>query len=250
MGPELDEAQIHEILSHLLLGGQLPPGVKLVEQKVAKVFGVSRERVRKVLHRLGHERLLELIPNRGAFVVEPTLEEARRIYDARRIVEGGIALKLAESLSKPQIEALRAHVRQEQQAAARNDRPASVRLSGAFHLLLASMTGSDFVEQEMHELVGRTAMLVAFYEPGSMSGCACDEHASIVAALERRDPGAAARSMFAHLSLIETRLRPARTKIDAGDVENVLREELKRRARSGRRGSQPAWQRQSAAYLK
>ena len=233
----MDETQIFDILSNLLLGGRLPPGTKLVEQKIAKVFGVSRERIRKVLHRLGHERLLDLIPNRGAFVAEPTLEEARRIYDARRIVEAGIVLDLADGLSKDGVEALERHLSLEEEAVAADDRPASIRLSGHFHLLLAQMTGSEFVERQLQELVSRTAMMVAFYEPRTLSACACDEHASIIRALVKRDGAAAARAMKSHLSLIDTRLRPSAVATEERDVEDILREEIARFALTDKRKS-------------
>ena len=77
MNPQ--EASIHRVLSQVLLAGRLAPGTQLVETRLAAVFGVTRERVRKVLHRLGHERLLEIVPNRGCFVSSPTLAQAREI---------------------------------------------------------------------------------------------------------------------------------------------------------------------------
>ena len=82
----MNEAAIHTILSRLLLGGSLPGGMKLGEHRLAELFGVSRERIRKVLHRLGHERLLEIVKNRGAFTIEPDLREGRVVYAARRMV--------------------------------------------------------------------------------------------------------------------------------------------------------------------
>ena len=64
----MDEAEIHAILSRLLLAGRLPGGVKLGEHRLAEIFGVSRERIRKVLHRLGHERLLTIEDTRELVV--------------------------------------------------------------------------------------------------------------------------------------------------------------------------------------
>ena len=86
----LTEAAIYEIMAEALLSGRLGPGAKLGEEKLAALFGVSRERMRKVLHRLGHERLIDVVRNRGAFVANPGLADAREIYEARRIVEGGL----------------------------------------------------------------------------------------------------------------------------------------------------------------
>lgn len=60
----------------------------------------------------------------------------------------------------------------------------------------------------MQELVSRTMMLVAFFEPDSASACQCAEHRAIFRSLAKRERGKAIRSMTTHLSLVETRLRP------------------------------------------
>ncbi|GHC89903.1 transcriptional regulator [Pseudorhodoferax aquiterrae] len=202
------EQAIHATLAQTLLAGRLAPGTQLIETRLAQIFGVSRERVRKVLHRLGHERLLELIPNRGCFVSSPTLAQAREIYEARRIVEGGLVGRLAGRLTAAQLAALQAHGAQEHAALHAQDRARSIQLSGEFHLLLASFADSPFVLRALQELVSRTAMLVAFFEPAASSACACEEHDDIVRALAQGDAARAMKAMHAHLSLIETRLQP------------------------------------------
>ncbi len=213
------EEAVYQVLAQTLLAGRLPPGTQLIETRLAAIFGVSRERVRKVLHRLGHERLLELIPNRGAFVSDPTLAQAREIYEARRIVEGGIAARLAGRLGADQLKQLRAHGEREHAAAHSGDRALSIKLSGEFHLLLAACTESAFVVRQVQELVSRTSMLVAFFEPAASSECALEEHEDIMTALEQGDAARAARAMHVHLSLIETRLRPRPQPADMVDPE-------------------------------
>lgn len=215
----LQEESIHRVLSQTLLAGRLAPGTQLVETRLAAVFGVTRERVRKVLHRLGHERLLDVVPNRGCFVSNPTLAQAREIYDARRIVEGGIVGWLAGRIGIDQIAALRAHAEREHAALHAGDRAQSIRLSGEFHMLLAGFTDSAFVMRELQELVSRTSMLVAFFEPAASSECACEEHDEILLALQNGDAARAVKAMHVHLSLIETRLRPRVGGVVASDAE-------------------------------
>lgn len=217
------EELIHQTLAKTLLAGRLVPGTQLVETKLAAIFGVTRERIRKVLHRLGHERLLEVIPNRGAFVANPTLDQAREIYEARRIVEGGIVGRLAGRLSAAQAAALHAHGKQELAALKRGDRALSIRLSGEFHTLLAECAGSPMVLRQLQELVSRTSMLVAFFEPAVSSECACEEHEEILGALLKADAGRAIKSMHAHLSLIETRLTPRAVAEGESDAEAELK---------------------------
>jgi len=216
------EEAIYTTMSGALLAGQLTPGTPLRETALAEVFGVSRERMRKILHRLGINQLIELIPNRGAFVAAPSLAQARDIYEARRIVEGGIMGHLAPNLSPQDAERLGQHVERELAALREGDRAESVRLSAEFHLLLAQATGNSFVMQQMQELVSRTSMLVAMFEPARSSQCACDEHREIFTALLSGDGAAAARSMRTHLSLIETRLRPGAV-APSGDAVATLR---------------------------
>jgi DNA-binding GntR family transcriptional regulator len=222
------EQSIYAVIAEALRAGALQPGSKLGEQKLADVFGVTRERVRKVLHRLGHERLIDVIPNRGAFVVDPSLEDAREIYDARRIVEGGIAWRLATRLTSGELDTLRAHFAGEQRAHARGRRFEMIQLSGAFHILLAELTHNPLIVRQMQELVSRTSMLVALFEEDSAPDCGIDEHRSILRALEARDAADATSAMLHHLSSIETRLHPRTGLRDGRDIEAALRAALRR----------------------
>lgn len=229
-----DDDTIHQVISAALLAGRLAPGAPLREVALAEVFGVSRERLRRVLQRLGTERLLQLVPNRGAFVAEPTLEQAREIYEARRILEGGIVGYLAPLLSVADAKQLRAHLKQEAAAAARGDRAEAVRLSAEFHYRLARATGSPFVESQLQQLVSRTSMLVALFEPARAMRCACEEHTEIVDALVSGSGAEAMKAMHRHLALIETRLRPSADGA-TGDPVEVLRAHWRAHQKSARR---------------
>jgi len=212
------EDAVYDTLSRALLAGALAPGAPLRETALAEVFGVSRERIRKILLRLGTNRLIEMIPNRGAFVAAPSLEQARSIYDARRILEGGIVAHLAQNAGAEALRRLDEHMERE---LAEGDRATSVRLSADFHMILAEATGNTFILQQMQELVSRTSMLVAMYEAPHSAQCACDEHRDIFTSLLKGDGGGAARAMRSHLSLVETRLRPGAA-APSQDVVGVL----------------------------
>ncbi|QHI97809.1 FCD domain-containing protein [Xylophilus rhododendri] len=216
------EDAVYRTLSRALLGGRLAPGTPLRESALAEVFGLSRERMRKILQRLGTNRLIELVPNRGAFVATPSLAQARDIYEARRILESGIVSHLAPTLDAAACALLRQHLQEESRALEAGDRGESVRLSAHFHMLLAEATGNHFVVQQMQELVSRTSMLVAVHESGNAMQCACAEHCDIFDTLLKGDGEGAARAMRAHLSLIETRLKP-RASSTALDAVALLR---------------------------
>lgn len=222
----MKEEAIHAILTRVLRAGRLPGGIKLGEHHLAEIFGVSRERVRKVLHRLGAERLLEIVKNRGAFTIEPDLREGHMVYEARRILESGMAAHLAENLSEAQITRLREHVEAEAEALRQGDQATWQRLSAEFHFLLAEMTANPLVQRQAHELISRTLMLVKRYETTAGSACGCEEHRAIFRALAARERGKAVKAMTTHLSLVETRLRPTVCEPVGPSLEEVLREEI------------------------
>lgn len=222
----LDEAAVHAVLARVLLDGWVPAGTKLGEHFLAEIFGVSRERVRKVLHRLGHERLITVEKNRGAFAIAPDLGEARTIYEARRIVEGGIVGHLATSLDAAGEARLAAHLAAEEAAMAAGDRFTSIRLSAEFHTILADLTGNVLIQRQMQELVARTMMLVAFFEPDASVACQCAEHRAVFRALAARARAPALRAMTTHLSLVETRLRPRVCDAVPPPLDEVLRDAL------------------------
>ena len=140
-GAALDDS-VHTELSRALFEGQLTPGSKLPEHRLAKLFGVSRERIRKVLHRLVAERRLESIPQRGVFVPNPSPQEIRTVYEAHRVFEAGVLAQLARSDDETILPRIEAHLTEEREAVSREDRAASVRLSGEFHMMLVDALGN------------------------------------------------------------------------------------------------------------
>ena len=73
-----------------ILEQRLAPGTKLSEEALGEIFGVSRTIIRRALSRLAHEGVVLLRPNRGAVVASPSVEEARQVFLARRLVERAI----------------------------------------------------------------------------------------------------------------------------------------------------------------
>ena len=88
--------RIYHILREKIVTLRLPPGEPLIEEKLAKQFRVIRTPIREVLNRLNHEGLVELIPQKGAFVAKIGFTDAREIFQIREALEG-IAAKISAS---------------------------------------------------------------------------------------------------------------------------------------------------------
>jgi DNA-binding GntR family transcriptional regulator len=200
------EQRLHETLSRALLEGRLTPGAKLPEHRLAALFHVSRERVRKVLHRLVAERRLEAVPQRGVFVPNPTVEEIGRTYLAHRVFEAGVIAELARRSNTAILDKLESHLEEERIAADRGDRAASVGLSGEFHLMLVDSLESPELSRFLRELLARSSLMVSAFEPVRLSLCGVDEHAAIAAALRAGDAERAIALSGEHFRHIEERL--------------------------------------------
>lgn len=220
---ETDEA-VYDAVLRAILEGKLEAGAKLAEVPLAKAFGVSRERIRKILHRLVAERRLEAVPNRGVRVPRPTLEDVCAIYEAHRVLEAGVIAELANRINDALISRLHGHVAREQQAAEARNRAESVRLSGEFHLLLTDSLGNEVTSGFLRDLLSRSSLMVSVYENPAEAICGVSEHAAILDALARRDTAEAQRLSAEHFRHVEQRLKLKRQEDGRMDVTLLFRE--------------------------
>jgi len=84
---EMTEEIITATLEQEILVGEIRPGTELVQVDLANRFAVSRIPVRDALRRLAALGLVTISPNRGARVVQLTLDDVREIYDLRALLE-------------------------------------------------------------------------------------------------------------------------------------------------------------------
>src|SRR5919204_5174752 len=102
------EDRVFNAVLDAILDHRLAPGTKLGERELSELLGASRSAVRAALARLGHSLLVELRPNRGAVIANPSAAETRDLFEARRVVEAAILQKLVRGVSAKQLAELRA----------------------------------------------------------------------------------------------------------------------------------------------
>ena len=203
---EASADRIHDRIVSAVFEHRLAPGTKLVEDRLAVIFGASRSRIRLVLARLAHEQLVRLEPNRGAFVAAPSPAEAREIFESRRLIEPGIVRRLVETIDRPGLERMRVLVRDEAKARAASDRHAIIRLSGEFHMAMGELAGNTFLAKTIRELATLTCLIIFLYDAPSVPSCHGDEHAEILEAIGKKDAPRAMRLMLHHLDHVEQSL--------------------------------------------
>jgi len=197
---------IYQDMYRAIIDHRIPPGTALLEDSLASTFGVSRTIIRKVLQRLAHGHLVDLVPNRGASVAKPSADEARQVFDARRVIERIMIERLAVSVTDEGLRELNRVVDAEQAAFEAGNKHERLLLSGNFHRVLARLAGNEVLAVFLNELISRTSLIIALYESPGAVPCSHGEHREILDALKRRDAKKTAQYMDHHLQHIEAQI--------------------------------------------
>ena len=205
-----DRAQaIRDQLRDAIVDRRLAPGTKLSEGEVGTLFDVSRTVARAALQMLSFEGLVRTERNRGAFVANPSPEEARQVFASRRLIEPGIAIAAAGRITPEHVLAFKAQLEEEGRFIAERGptaRRSEIKASGDFHLLLASVAGNVILQRFMEELVARSSLVIALYGRSGISSCGHNEHMQILDALGNGNAERASALMLHHIDHIEADL--------------------------------------------
>lgn len=221
-GKAVDDREIFRRLHDAVVGRQLEPGTKLGEESLCEVFGVSRAQIRRVLVNLAHAKLIELRPNRGAYVAQPSVREARHVFEARRAIESSIIERAASRITDEKIRELESIVRDDKQAQQRGDKQAAVRLSGEFHLCLGRIAGNEVLLAFLKELVSRSSLIIATYGMTDEADCSVDDHRAVIVALRQGDAAGAVSLVRDHLHYLEQHLRLTAVAEPSVDLKKIL----------------------------
>ncbi|MFH9613059.1 GntR family transcriptional regulator [Streptomyces pratensis] len=189
--------RVYEALLELITTRALRPGQHLVESELAGHLGVSRQPVREALQRLNTEGWVDLRPAQGAFVHEPTEEEADQLLSVRTLLEAEAARLAAAHAGRPGIDALEELCSQGERAVAADDVDLAVATNAAFHAKVMELAG-NVVLAELAAQVDRRVRW--YYTPvarqrGTQSWI---EHRELIAAIASRDEQGATAVMRAH----------------------------------------------------
>ncbi len=184
--------QIRDALVRRIVSGELEPGERLVETRIAEDYGTSQAPVREALRELEAIGMVETRPRRGTFVrhfIQQTLKES---YVVRAALEEA-ATRLALPAGTVPFEALHADVAAMRAAAERGDVQAVGSASVSFHRHVIDAAGNELLKGawEALQIEARTAVTLLAVEP--VLSEVAEEHAELLAVLEAGDLAAACR---------------------------------------------------------
>lgn len=188
-------------LREAILSLELKPGQRLIEREFIDRYGVSRTTFREALRELASEGLVTVVPQKGARVAAPSLEEATDLYALRASLESLIVGRFIDRATDAEVADLRATIDEFDRAVARTtDTKELLDAKEGFYRVLLAGARSAVLEQTLNSIQARVRTLRSrsLSKPGRAVETA-HELRAIVDAIALRDVATAAALCAAHV---------------------------------------------------
>ncbi|RAJ69140.1 DNA-binding GntR family transcriptional regulator [Streptomyces sp. Amel2xB2] len=189
--------RVYEALLELITTRALRPGQHLVESELAQHLGVSRQPVREALQRLNTDGWVDLRPAQGAFVHEPTEEEADQLLTVRTLLEAEAARLAAAHADADGVAELEELCSRGEAAVGGAEVEKVVEANAAFHARVMALAGNTVLAELARQVDRRVRW---YYTPVARQRGAQSwiEHRELIAAVKAGDEQGAAAVMRKH----------------------------------------------------
>jgi len=207
-GRDTAYVQIHE----MIVSGVLSPGDPLSERGLSDSLGIGRTPVREAIKALARDGLLDISPMRGTFVRQLSIDDLREIHETRLALEGMAAFLAAERGPTDELRACAAdlqHIAAEDQQG-RLDVSLAQKVGWSFHEAMFRAANNQRLHAFYRNLRAQSGLALQKVDGYDVerTKAAVQEHLSIYAAIEARQPAEAQRCAWEHLShALQARLR-------------------------------------------
>ena len=203
---KINDKEIYQEIFNAILSFRLRPGTRLTEENLSTIFNVGRTTIRSALLRLSQDHIIEIQPNKGAFIASPTVKQAKDILNARKMIEVAIVKDVIKNATINDFDLLRKIVTAEQDNINQEQIVEGIQLSGDFHILLAKISKNETLERIITTLVPQTSLVIVQYEKVDEPKCSHLEHFELIDAMQAGKVETAVNLMHDHIQGIEDRL--------------------------------------------
>ena len=183
-----------------ILSGKYKEGDELKEVAIGEELGVSRTPVREAFRQLELEGLIQIIPNKGAYVTGITEKDVKDIYMIRSLLEGLCARWACEHITEAQMEQMEENIYLSKFHAQKGHLEQLAELDNQFHEILYEACNSKMLEHQLrdfHEYVLRVRKkTLANANRGPKSN---EEHEQFMEAIKANDPDRAEKLANMHM---------------------------------------------------
>lgn len=183
-----------------ILNGVYDEGEELKEVAIGNELGVSRTPVREAFRQLELEGLLQIVPNKGAYVTGITPKDVHDIYMIRTQLEGMCAALACEHITDEQLEELEENVYLASFHASKGHMDQLAELDNRFHHILYEACDSKMLQnllQDFHQYVIRIRKKTLSTNRGVASN---EEHKQLMEAIKAKDSKKASELAIKHIN--------------------------------------------------
>lgn len=203
------QAVVYEEIRQQILRGELLPGTRLVEDRLAADLGVSRNPVREALRVLAAEGFVELLPRRGAAVARLDADEAEELFDVRMALESlaaRLAARRADDGTRERIERVLTSAKTASEA---GDQEGLVGLNAEFHSAVIELSGNTYLAMVATPVLQRARWLYQQSLP-VRAAHSWTEHVALAQAILDGDEVAAEAHATTHVAAARAAFRTVR----------------------------------------
>ncbi len=183
-----------------ILSGKYKENEELKEVTIGEELGVSRTPVREAFRQLELEGLIQIIPNKGAYVTGITVKDVKDIYMIRSKLEGLCARWATENISDEQMEEMEENIYLSEFHASKGHSEQIAELDNRFHEILYEACNSKMLEHQLrdfHEYVLRVRKKTL--SKNKRSTASTHEHRMIMEAIKAKNADEAERLANVHI---------------------------------------------------
>ncbi|MBC7190303.1 GntR family transcriptional regulator [Candidatus Aerophobetes bacterium] len=195
----------YQRIKKLIISNDYPPGTSLQEPELVRKLGMSRTPIREALRKLEREKLVEIIPQKGAFVSGISPERLKEIFQIREIIEPKAAEIAASSISLSKLREIKKELLNLRNKEVEDiSYTKSYELDRKLHNLIISTVGNKLMIEILESLKVdiRRACHFAMAKSRNIQKF-IDEHLEIIEALETRDGNKVAQAMLKHIKSVK-----------------------------------------------
>ena len=178
---------IYNQIRQQILEKKLFPGSHIVEDNIARDAGVSRAAVRAVMNRLQTDGYVRIIPNKGSFVISPTVDEIKMLYNTRLYLELGVASLAVKNVTPDIIERMEANYEAQKLLKARFSIVEYAVLNRDFHWAIAEASHNEYYKKFLSEIYNIGHVYLVFYDDSVDNSRSLYTHGQMLQALHHRD---------------------------------------------------------------
>lgn len=191
--------QVYEQILEAIRTGAITANQKIVQEKLAERFEISRTPVREALFRMEQEGILAFAGGGGFVIRQLGPHEIAEIYDARAAVEGFAARLLAERNDPATNDALRAKIR-EAESLDETSVQAYFEANRSIHRAIIEASRNRFLLEHFDNLWNRGSSFTLFASiTDERLKKSLGNHLSLIDAIESGNGSVAAEAMIAHI---------------------------------------------------